>query len=1684
MGSPTPPALPEADAIRLLRDLADQSSFTKAYELLQTFSDPETWVDSQAIWEAARVLHHVGAPRRDSRLLLCAYRRRPKDPVLRTAYVHEVLEHRGPWFAWCAFRASTIPDDAPARFRALYWNLGGHIAALFRDLASAGAFLDRAAETGEERVRTSVARAFLLEQEERVDEALAAAQSVLAEAPRNMHAIEMVARLLHTLDRSEESLDLLKRADDELDSARISSSLAAVAIDLGRYRIAQQALERARARQPAIEGERLASLQAMLADCAYNLGDRARFVELARASKHPPLVRVAERVEQLSGNPKSVRLEVPFVRQHHATCAPATLAAIGQFWKRDIEHVEVADAICYDGTKPNLDRAWAKGHGWVARELTLDWETTVALLDAGLPVAVVSVDGLQAHMQAVVGYDARRKSMLLRDPSISIYVEVDAEAFFEHQAPFGPRGLLMVPPEKAGALEGIELPDEALHDELSGLHAALSSHERTRAVEHVDKLRESAPDHRITLFAERALAMYDGDAAAVWSVCERLVQAHANDWGAHAQALQAMTLLEPRRQRLERIEALLARADLHPSMLELAAAELTLDARDHVRASRLLRRMLRAAPLHAGALNLLGRIAWSAQQFDTAFEVFEFAAWLAPTDDAKAMHVHLAAMGLGRTEEGLTFLRGRAERYRKRSAEPTKTLFEALERLDRVDEAFDALDTAIEARPTDGDLLLFAARVHARYHHETRAQELFERASGRCSRLDELKALAEAAESDGHPADALGRWKRVVEHDPLGHDGHVAMARLLMSTEGAEAARAHLESAVETHPFRQDLVRLLVQVLRGADPDRTRSALDKHLEHAPHAAWAWRELAELHARGGDIDAARSALDKAAETETEFGDLLLTRAFVELRAGRNDEARRCLLEVIASNPDNPAAIATLADLASDADELRTTLDTVSNAIRSRSVDGNGIPAWYAALRSGATPAECARSVDQMRRQRPDLWTAWSVAIRNVCAIGKRKTALALVREARSRFPTVARLALDAVFVHRARNLPDRVLRSMKAAYRLSPEPETAAALCHAHLDADETEEARALLDRAIGRHPLHAELALLRSWMMWTNGEHEDAIASVEAVLERQPEHSGAWSLLAQRQAALGRPDEALVFAEKLAEERSWDAELMVRIAELRAEKGDLDGALESSERASALDGHLVDALDMRARILAAMGHESEALAVCAMADALPRGMSLPLRGRAAWIHHVFGNDDEAIARMSDVVRECPVFVWGIRNLIEWLVARKDHDGAESQAKRLTRIAPLEAEAFVVLGEAQTAAGRTAEARKSFERASDLDPGYVRALTSLIRSYLAEDEFDPVEPLIDRLENIDKALAAYWRTRTVIARRDGEALEGALRAMLEALASEALVRDAAESAARRIPSTLRAPLLTLALDFPDADYLGEMWAGAACFFRPAPSFAELRRLLKHAPRSGGRAVGMVFESFGNDGKQLQAMWLAALLWPLPWKHDLCWGQFGFMLLQSFLLQPLSLFWYRGFERREELRPWMLLNYAVALRRVYAYERAREIHERALALPQDHTVTDHKLWLALQEAIDGDAERSKDLLRVLPAEPNTLQQGLQFATEAVLVARGVEGHPPEERWLMAKIRLGRMPVSSPPDPVLQRLARRATRAMARHAGNRLAWSIATAQAGFTEAVRWIWPWLVLAIVVRAIAWIFGA
>jgi hypothetical protein len=124
---------------------------------------------------------------------------------------------------------------------------------------------------------------------------------------------------------------------------------------------------------------------------------------------------LAKRLEQTESS-RRIHLEVRFVRQHHATCAPATLAAISQFWKKPCEHAELAEAICYDGTPSHSERKWATNNGWAAREFTVTWATATALLDRGIPFTLTTSEAMTGHrcitwLVADVGREALRAAI-------------------------------------------------------------------------------------------------------------------------------------------------------------------------------------------------------------------------------------------------------------------------------------------------------------------------------------------------------------------------------------------------------------------------------------------------------------------------------------------------------------------------------------------------------------------------------------------------------------------------------------------------------------------------------------------------------------------------------------------------------------------------------------------------------------------------------------------------------------------------------------------------------------------------------------------------------------------------------------------------------------------------------------------------------------------------------------------------------------------------------------------------------------------------------------------------------------------------------------------------------------------------------------------------------------------------
>ncbi len=286
-------------------------------------------------------------------------------------------------------------------------------------------------------------------------------------------------------------------------------------------------------------------------------------------------------------------LDVGFVRQHYQTCAPATLTAIARFWGKEGDHLALATEICYDGTPNHRERSWAEQNGWVAREFTVTWPSAIALLDRGVPFTLTTVETRSAHHQAVIGYDARRGTLLIRDPTLPQAGEAMAEEFLSRYRSVGPRGMALVPLERSGLFDGLDLPEATLHDQLHRLQEALRQHDRALAACAHDALRLLAPGHRLELVGRHALAYYDCDPAAMLAAVVELLEIFPDDVNLRLSQLSYLRTLGRRDERLALYREVSARPAGDPILYQQYAQELLPDARERATVVRLISRALR-----------------------------------------------------------------------------------------------------------------------------------------------------------------------------------------------------------------------------------------------------------------------------------------------------------------------------------------------------------------------------------------------------------------------------------------------------------------------------------------------------------------------------------------------------------------------------------------------------------------------------------------------------------------------------------------------------------------------------------------------------------------------------------------------------------------------------------------------------------------------------------------------------------------------------------------------------------------------------------------------------------------------------------------------------------------------------------------------------------------------------------
>lgn len=1562
---------PSAAAQAEIQALYDRGLFVQAFHAARRDGDPLLWREPAACILGARVLSHTGSPRAAALLILHAHRRAPADPAVFYRYLRHVLAAEGPHAALARIDEFAWTRGAPEQ-RADFHLLRASILADLRDFAAA-----------EQQVRLAAAlvdtpwlhcsRAHVLLAEDRVDEAIAAARTALAARPHYHPAVQVAAHALHRRGDVDESAATLTAAADALESGMLALQLAHLELARERPQAARAWIDRAAALAPCAEPGLLVMLAAMAAEAAHLAGDRTAAIRLARASGLPVAVRFAERLES-GTDARRVRLPVPYVAQAHRTCGPATLAAISRYFAVPAEHLAIADEICFDGLPADSARRWAESHDFVAHEFTVTWDAAVALLDRGLPFVLATQQATSAHAQAVVGYDAARRELSLRDPTEPTLVAADADALLESQAWAGPHGMVLVPRALAHQLAGLALPDAALHDAAHAVATALRAHDRDAASTLVADLAARAPGHYVATTAARILAGYDENPAAVLAVVRDERTRHPDVDFLRILELRCRHNLGHRSERLALLTTLAADPQNPPYYAQLLAEALLRDGREHPRAEALLRRVVRRSPHEAAAYRALAVLRLYQRRWDDARTLLRFATCL---DVHHSDHAHVyfhAARMAGAAAEALEFLRDRFERAGRRFSEPTEALFHALDSLGRTDESLAVLARALAWRPEDGALHLLAARAHADVGHTAEARTHLAAARGHAP---EAAWQATAAHLDvlaGDLPEARARHAEILAANPLAIDAYRSIAPLDAALAGPSAALARLRAAAERFPHHAALARLLVEWT----PDEGDASLDalRALQTiAPDDVEAPAELALRLGRRGRLGEAQAALDHALALGQSVPQCLAVQTQLHLWRGADELAAATARTAVSIDADAANVVAMLLITTRDAETRAAALAHLRAAIRDQVSQGPAISAYRAAALGTDPPEAILEFLRERKSAQPELVQTWTELTRQLASMDRFEEARSLAAEAVQRFPLAgdAHLALAAVSPPHS---PEQIA-ALEAAVALAPGADAPLiALSKTLCAADQLPHALALLTDAVRRNPLAADLHDELALTLHRHGDRPAALARLITALERDPSSLERWDLLARMARAHGEEAAARDAAARLARERPLCAGARYGVAALTPDDQP-EARLAALAEVLGLEPRMTAVHDERARLLASLGRFDEALAACTPGVSGERQPML-LRGRAAWILRERGHHTQAHRDMHAVVADHPDYTFGWACLAEWarVDGRIDHQIAA--LRQLLRIDPDAAPFARDLLELQLTTGRLRDV--------------AHTIAALRRAG---------EPHHARLAEV----------RVAFIRDTTQGLREFDRLACEPGVPPELVTEAADLVVHHTsPEHLDAHLRRLVQSYSAQPVVGFLWARwISLDIFHAWSLRPFLRALRTRGEIGEEATRAYLLRLTLLSPLSLILHVAAER-PALRATDSLWATTGAAML-AHGRPAAAREWLADWQSRQNLDPWMLSHVALALRWSGHDAEARAASEQALA--KGSPTIDHPLWVAFDHALAGAHDEAHTALAPISQTPTTdaYDRWLLAATKALTAALSPTLTPTQRRAAIA-------------------------------------------------------------------------
>jgi len=1620
---PTHAVRPAAAIVASARELTRLGRYLDAQALIEPL---EATGSVSAGVLASRIVGHLGARRGSEARALRLWRAHRDDAEALVEMVRGIAYRRGPYRAWCLINDRPLPAQAPSIATADWHSLRAFVLGTLRDFDGAARAHAQALEIASDEAWIHVEWAYVCEQCDQYDAALASAERALAMSPSYRAAVQAVARLYTLVGRDDEAVALLSRFVETSQSGGTAIQLFELQMERGDHSGAQHSLEVARRCSPLAEKSLAQWFDCASADIALALGRHDEARELALRIGGDFHERLAKRLAGPEPQGRRVQLPVGFVRQHALTCAPATLTTLSRYWNRHASHLEIAEKICYDGTPNHSERQWSEEQGFVTREFTVDWTSARALLDAGIPFTLTTVSTGSAHLQAAIGYDALRGTLLIRDPFKRTHNEVEAQALFDSHRSNGPRGMVLLPPEQANRLEGIDLPEASVWDGYHTVMSALSRHRRQDAEAALARMQESYAEHRMTLQARRVLACYDNDPLTELSLTEQLIERFADDTSLRLAKASLLSMVASRDQQSAWWMTFEQGRGADAVALTRRADFLCDDGREHLTVRRLYTRALDVIPTHAAAWAGLARITWQRGDRELACELSRIAACLHETNESLAeMHFRTCRF-LGKAQQGIDFLKRRVERLATKSSAPVMTLFSQLDAVERTTEAFQVLEQGLAVRPQDGGLMLFAADAHLRYGNHAQARELIERAEPHAYRPAWLRLNARWLRESLRPDEALERARQAIEIDPRDVSLHELIGSLLSQREGREPALDHLRRACEAQPHHLDLQQMFVGWLGASERDEAIAVLERVVRSNPAHAWAHRELAFKLSQAGRHDEAWQAASAALAVSEHQTHTHSTLGHVRMRQGQVDEARRHLRDAIVLSVDNDYAIDALVDLEQSLDGRREALAFVRSELERQVTLGDGLLTYQRCAQTVLDDHELLGVLEAVLAVRDDLWQAWAAVAIQRLRTGQHTQAIELLSKAIALFPLLPRLHVEQARAATLSGNRESAREMLMQALRIAPGWDRPVRM-FVETVMDEAvgyERALPVLDAALHRNPENADLRALRARIRLRMGDRDAARVELESALQHDPSLRWGWELLDEMLRGSGENGATLALAQRVSQQHPGNVFAWLRVADYAP---DTESALAAIERALALEPRNETAFDAKLSLLNRARRYDEVSAALAAAP-WPEGVPVNLAAYEARVAYAKGDTRHAVDLMRSLLRRDQSQYWLWKELADWLDQLKEDRPYLEAAGHMVRLAPNHSVAHGFLGHAHLKCREPDAARRHFARAIELDPGYLFAGVHLADLQIEARDHAAAQATLAGLRAHHQSSVLALRELRIAAAQSDEV--SARRAFAE-IASRR--DDAAAICEEAIQHMSDAGWKKPTLEVIEQVFSRGPCARAACRHWLAKQEAgwlpgsHIRLLLRALATDPSRSLlSEVLNQLASQPDAFIAFWVQRRFGDAIREDAECWGVLGYMHLSHGRFRRVVRCMA---DWRERAHPpaWALDNLAVALRVLGRDQQAREVSEASLRLePRNNEAL---AWLAVDAAVGDRLDELRALLlRIDESTPREFFQLLIRALRAYLHAASAS----DSR--LALVEYGRLRNSTAPRSVHGRLLRR--------------------------------------------------